>query len=67
MLPCPNMAIETDTKTIDKIFADLSKWLFVRYPINLKEERYVSLNSTSRTSCTIDVFLLFEESVLFNS
>ena len=45
MLSCRNMTNATDTKLIDKIFGDLAKWLFVRYPNNLKEQKIKFFNS----------------------
>jgi len=45
MLTWRSMVIETETKAIDIVFGELAKWLFVRYPINLKEEKIKFFNS----------------------
>lgn len=39
------MTIKTETNAIDKIFGDLARWLFNRYPNNLKEEKIKFFNS----------------------
>lgn len=41
------MPVGTETKHIDEIFGGLAKWLFVRYPINLQEEKIRFFNSNN--------------------
>lgn len=41
------MTVANQIKAIDEIFNDLTKWLFVRYPINLTEEKIKFFNSNN--------------------